>query len=76
MFNFLTYLKITIIIFMLLCAQQEILEGNMFIVYCLECIHLYYILYTVFWLENLKGRDHLEALGVDGRVIFKWILGK
>jgi hypothetical protein len=24
-----------------------------------------------FWLENLKGRDHLEDLHVDGRKIFK-----
>jgi hypothetical protein len=26
---------------------------------------------TQFWLENLKGRDHLEDLGVDGRMILK-----
>jgi hypothetical protein len=24
--------------------------------------------------ENLKGRDHLGDLGVDGRLILKWIL--
>jgi len=24
-------------------------------------------MHTIFWLENLKGRDHLEDLGVDGR---------
>jgi hypothetical protein len=24
--------------------------------------------------ENLTGRDHLEDLGVDGRIIFKWML--
>jgi hypothetical protein len=28
---------------------------------------------AAFWLENLKGR---EELGVDGRIILKWILGK
>jgi len=27
---------------------------------------------TLFWLENLKGRDHLEDLGVDGKIILEW----
>jgi hypothetical protein len=27
-----------------------------------------------FVLENLKGRDHPVDLGVDGRIILKWIL--
>jgi hypothetical protein len=31
---------------------------------------------TVFWSKNLKGRDHLEDLGVDGKMILKRILGK
>jgi hypothetical protein len=25
---------------------------------------------------NLKGRDHVEGLGVDGRIISEWILWK
>jgi hypothetical protein len=29
-----------------------------------------------FWSENLKGRDYLEELGVDGRKILERILGK
>jgi hypothetical protein len=33
-------------------------------------------LYTAFWSENLKWRDHLEDLGVDGKIILEWILGK
>jgi hypothetical protein len=30
----------------------------------------------IFRSENLKGRDHLEDLGVDVRIILEWILGK
>jgi hypothetical protein len=26
-------------------------------------------------MESLKGRDHTEDLGVDGRIILKWKLG-
>jgi hypothetical protein len=26
--------------------------------------------------KKLKGRDHSEDLGVDGRIILEWILGK
>jgi len=33
-------------------------------------------MYTIFWLENLKGRDHSEELGIDGKIIIEWILGK
>jgi hypothetical protein len=29
-------------------------------------------MYTKFWLENLKGRDYHEELGVDGNIILKW----
>jgi hypothetical protein len=25
---------------------------------------------------SLKGRDHSEHLGADGKIILKWILGK
>jgi hypothetical protein len=31
-------------------------------------------MYTIFWSENLKGRDHLEDLSVEGRIILKFIL--
>jgi hypothetical protein len=31
---------------------------------------------TIFWSENLKGRDHSEDLGVDGEIILDWTLGK
>jgi hypothetical protein len=28
--------------------------------------------YTVVWLENLKGRDYSEDLDVDGKVMLEW----
>jgi len=33
-------------------------------------------MHTVLWLENLKGRDHSEDLGVDGKIILKWFVRK
>jgi hypothetical protein len=27
-------------------------------------------------IENLKGREHSEDLGVDGKIILEWILGE
>jgi hypothetical protein len=33
-------------------------------------------MHTIIWLENLKGRDHSEDLGVDGKIILEWILGE
>jgi hypothetical protein len=33
-------------------------------------------MHTKFWLGNLRGRDYLEELGIDRRMILKWILGK
>jgi len=34
-------------------------------------------MYTVFWLEDVKGRDHSqEDLGIDRKIILEQILGK
>jgi hypothetical protein len=33
-------------------------------------------IYAMFWLENLKGKEYLEDIGVDGNIILEWILGK
>jgi hypothetical protein len=30
---------------------------------------------TILWLEKLKGRDNLEDLDADGKIIFERILG-
>jgi hypothetical protein len=30
----------------------------------------------IFWSGNLKGRDHLEDVGVDGRIILDCMLEK
>jgi hypothetical protein len=32
--------------------------------------------HTTFWLGSLKGGDHWEDLGIDGRITLRWILGK
>jgi hypothetical protein len=30
-------------------------------------------IHTIFLLENMKGRGHLEELCVDGKIILEWI---
>jgi len=32
--------------------------------------------HTWFWWGNMKERDHLEDLAVDGRIILKWVFKK
>jgi hypothetical protein len=32
-------------------------------------------IHRVVWLENMKGRKHLEDLGVNGRIILERMLG-
>jgi hypothetical protein len=32
--------------------------------------------HTGYWWGDLRGGDHLEDLGVDGRIILKWIFKK
>jgi len=31
---------------------------------------------TIFWFENLKGRDHLEDTDIDRNIILEWISAK
>jgi hypothetical protein len=33
-------------------------------------------MHNIFWLGDLKGRDYLEHIGLDGVIILEWILGK
>jgi hypothetical protein len=33
-------------------------------------------MHTKFLSENLKGRDHVEDLGIHGNIILEWVLGK
>jgi hypothetical protein len=33
-------------------------------------------MHKIFWLENLKGRDHVEEPGVGGKIILVLILEK
>jgi len=30
-------------------------------------------MHTEFWLEDMKGREHVEDVGVDGKIILEWI---
>ena len=32
--------------------------------------------YTECWWGDLRGKDHLEDTGVDGRIILRWIFRK
>ena len=31
---------------------------------------------TRFWCGNLREREHLEDLGIDGKIILRWIFRK
>jgi hypothetical protein len=33
-------------------------------------------MHTRFWSEILKGKDHSEDVGIDGRIILGWMLDK
>jgi len=33
-------------------------------------------MHTIFWFENLKGRENSEDLGVDTSTLSEWVLWK
>jgi hypothetical protein len=33
-------------------------------------------MHTIYWLEELNGRDHLEDLSVDGKIVLESLFGK
>jgi hypothetical protein len=33
-------------------------------------------MHTIFWLENLKGKDNSEDLDIDERTVLEWDLRK
>jgi hypothetical protein len=33
-------------------------------------------MHTKVWSENLEGRDHLQDLDINGKIMLEWILGK
>jgi hypothetical protein len=41
-----------------------------------ETAHRYGEMCTGFWWGKLHERDHLEDLGLDGRIILRWILNE
>jgi hypothetical protein len=41
-------------------------------VVCMGDIRNVYIILAI----NMKGRDHLEDLGTEGKILLEWILGK
>jgi hypothetical protein len=38
--------------------------------------HLRAYMHTGVWLGNVQERDHVEEIGIDGRVVLKWVLKK
>jgi hypothetical protein len=47
--------------------KEDVIDGS--------CIRVLRILYTIL-VGKLKGREHLEDLGVDGNIILEFILEK
>jgi hypothetical protein len=53
---------------------MERVNNTFFILWYLSCTC--HSQQTIFWLENMKGRDHSEDLGIGERITLDWILEK
>lgn len=43
----------------------------------IQCVLNHIVLFKgLHWFGNVQERDHVEDLGIEGRVVLKWVLRK
>jgi len=65
-------------LFSLIGFSHLVLGPHLLFVFYLHsaCLLNIIIFYHIFIQGSLKGRDHSEYLGIDGKIILEWMLGK